>query len=195
MSEPAFTRLPVDERYAQLLEAGSELFAQLAYEEISMAQIARHAGVSKPLLYHYFPSKLDLFKAVVAERAAELLRVIEQTPGTDQADGLSRTLDAYLGWIERNDRAWAMLLQSASAIPSARELLDGLRQRTLTRIVEGLTGTSSPTPALRTMLVGWLGFLDAAILDWLEHRELTRAELRDLVLRGFGAALMAGPAV
>jgi AcrR family transcriptional regulator len=195
VSEPAFTRLPVDERYAQLLEAGSELFAQLAYEEISMAQIARHAGVSKPLLYHYFPSKLDLFKAVVAERAAELLRVIEQTPGTDQADGLSRTLDAYLGWIERNDRAWAMLLQSASAIPSARELLDGLRQRTLTRIVEGLTGTSSPTPALRTMLVGWLGFLDAAILDWLEHRELTRAELRDLVLRGFGAALMAGPAV
>ena len=42
-----------------------------------MRDIAEAAGVSKPLLYHYFPSKIDLFKAAVADKAAELQRLIE----------------------------------------------------------------------------------------------------------------------
>src|ERR1700756_3789754 len=80
--EPAYTRLNVDERRRQLLDAGAALFAEHAYQEISMRDIARAAGVSKPLLYHYFPSKIDLFKAAVAEHAAELQSTIE--PGSDK---------------------------------------------------------------------------------------------------------------
>src|SRR5580692_3021900 len=68
---PAYTRLQVDERRRQLLDAGAALFAQHAYEEISMRQIAAAAGVSKPLLYHYFPSKNELFMAAVTEASSE----------------------------------------------------------------------------------------------------------------------------
>ena len=61
MSEPAYTRLDVDERRRRLLAFGAELFARHAYDELSMARIAREAGISKALLYHYFPSKQAYF--------------------------------------------------------------------------------------------------------------------------------------
>src|ERR1700758_3137570 len=119
--EPAYTRLSLDERRRQLLDAGAALFAEHAYEEISMRDIARAAGVSKPLLYHYFPSKIDLFKAAVAEKAAERAQLIE--PGGEGAplEQLSSSLDAYLAWIEANARTWSKLVQSAASLPEARE--------------------------------------------------------------------------
>ena len=63
VAEPAYTRLENDERRRRLLELGADLFTRHAYDEISMAQIAREAGISKALLYHYFPSKQDYFVA------------------------------------------------------------------------------------------------------------------------------------
>ena len=66
---PAYTRLNVDERRRQLLAEATALFATHGYDELSMAKLAREAGISKPLLYHYFPSKRDLFDAVPAQAA------------------------------------------------------------------------------------------------------------------------------
>ena len=72
MSHTAYRRLEVDQRRAQLLEVGTELFSKHSFEELSMAEIAREAGISKALLYHYFPSKEEFFKAALAQAAAEL---------------------------------------------------------------------------------------------------------------------------
>jgi hypothetical protein len=52
-------------------------------------------------------------------------------------------------------------------------------------------GSSNPRPALRTALRGWLGYIDAAILDRIEHKDLTREQLRDLLVATVGAALLA----
>jgi AcrR family transcriptional regulator len=191
MAEPAFTRLRVDERRRQLIDAGSALFAQHAFEEISMRQIAEAAGVSKALLYHYFPNKIELFKAAVQEHAAELQRIIEPNgPGTP-IEQLSESLGGYLAWIERNAETWAKLMQSASALPEARDAVAGFRAATLENILVRLTGTRSPRPALRTALQGWLGYIDAAMLDWVHHHDLTREQLRDLLVAAFGAAVLA----
>ena len=72
MAGPAYTRLDVDERRAQLLDLGTGLFTRFSYDELSMAQIAREAGISKALLYHYFPSKQAYFTATLEDKAAEL---------------------------------------------------------------------------------------------------------------------------
>jgi AcrR family transcriptional regulator len=187
---PAYTRLQVDERRRQLLEAGAALFAEHSYEEISMRDIAKAAGVSKPLLYHYFPSKIDLFKAAVAEKAAELQGVIEPTGQGTPFEQLSRSLDAYLAWIEANALTWSKLVQSAAALPEARALVTGFRERTMEMALARLTHNPTPPPALRIAITGWLGYMDAAILDWTETKDLTREQLRDLLIAAFGAALL-----
>jgi AcrR family transcriptional regulator len=191
VSEPAYTRLDVDERRRQLIEAGSALFAEYAFEEISMRQIADAAGISKPLLYHYFPSKLELFKAAVAESAAELERLIEPAGEGTPLEQLTRSLDAYLAWIEAHARTWRKLMQSAATLPAAGELVDSFRARTLEQLVHRLTGRRKPRPALRSALKGWLGYVDAAILDWTQAHDLSRDQLRDLILAAFGAAIFA----
>jgi AcrR family transcriptional regulator len=191
VSRPAYTRLDVDERYRQLLDAGTQLFAEHAYEEISMRQIAAAAGVSKALLYHYFPSKLDLFKAAVAQAAATLSRLIEPSGTGTPIEQLTASLDAYLGWIEANARAWRKLMQSAATLPQARELVEAFRSRTLQRVVAELTGADQAPPALRTALQGWLGYLDAAILDWTAYVDLPRETVRELLVAAFGSALFA----
>lgn len=191
MGEPAYTRLNVDERRAQILDAGTALFAEHAYEEISMREIAEATGVSKGLLYHYFPSKTDLFKAAVAEAASELQQLIAPSGTGPGAEQLASTLDAYLGWIEQHSRTWTKLMQSAATLPDAREIVEGFRARTMAMVLTQLTGKSKPRPALRTAVAGWLGYMDAAILDWTQHKDLPRDTLRDLLIGAFGAALLA----
>jgi len=191
VSEPAYTRLNVDERRRQLLKAGAAVFAEHAYEEISMRQIAKVAGVSKPLLYHYFPSKLDLFKAAVAEAAAELQRLIEPTGQGTPLEQFTASLDAYLTWIENNARTWTKLMQSASSLPEARDLVEGFRAHTMDLVLAELTANQPPRPALRTAIKGWLGYMDAAILDWTQHHDIPRDTLRNLLLAAFATGLMA----
>ena len=187
---PAYTRLNVDERRLQLLQAGQALFAEHAYEEISMRQIAEAAGISKPLLYHYFSNKAELFKAAVAEHAAELERLLEPAGDGPPVQQLSDSLDGYLAWIEANARAWQKLVQSAATLPEAGTLVEQFRARTLQQIAARIT-TGEPRPALRNALRGWLGYIDAAILDWLSDGGLSREQLRNMLLASFGAAVLA----
>jgi AcrR family transcriptional regulator len=189
VSEPAYTRLENDERRRRLLDLGADLFTRYAFDEISMAQIAREAGISKALLYHYFPSKQDYFVATLATGAEELRARIEPDPDLPPAEALSAALDAYLAWVEENAEAYEKLLQSAATVPEVRELVEGVRATTAERIVEGVGATGNP--AARTAVRGWLWFMDGACLDWIAHRDLDRGQLLGLLLGTLFGALMA----
>ncbi len=184
----------VEERRRQLLELGAELFARHAYDEISMARVAREAGISKPLLYHYFPRKQDFFVATLAQ-AAEQVRLLTEPPaGAPPAEALAASLDAFLSWVEQHELAYRKLLESAGSVPEVRALVDGVRERTAARILDGLGVADPPPPRLRTAAHAWLWFLDGALLDWLAHRDLTRTELRDFLLGALGGTLTAAGA-
>jgi AcrR family transcriptional regulator len=187
MSEPAYTRLDVDTRRRRLLEHGADLFARHSYDELSMAAIARAAGVSNALLYHYFPSKQAYFSATLEQKAAELAARVAPDPSLPPAEQLAAGLDAFLGWIEENGQAYGKLVRSAGAVPDVHELMEEVRAATAAQIVHGLPG--EPTPQRRTAVRAWLWFMDGAILDWLEHGDLDRAELHQLLLRALEGAL------
>jgi AcrR family transcriptional regulator len=182
MSQPAYTRLDVDERRRQLLDLGADLFARHAYDELSMAEIAREAGISKALLYHYFPSKQAYFAATLEQAAAELVRTTEPDPALQPVEQLAASLDAYLSWVERNRGAYSKLIQSVGAVPEVRELVERVRGATADRILAGIAPGGPPSPALRTAVRGWLWFMDGAVLDWLEHRDMDHARLHGLLL-------------
>ena len=189
-AQPAYTRLQVDERRQQLLDAGARAFSEHPYEELSMREIAEKAGVSKALLYHYFPSKIDLFKAAVGEKALEIRAAIEPTGGGTPFAQLAASIDSYLSWIESNSRVWANLMRSTATLPEARELVEGFRQQTMDMLLAELIGATAPQPALRVAISGWLGYMDAAILDWVGSDDLPREKLRDLLVAMLGASLL-----
>ncbi|MFL5817345.1 MAG: TetR/AcrR family transcriptional regulator [Conexibacter sp.] len=189
MPRRTFTRLPVEERRRQLLELGADLFARHSYDEISMARVAREAGISKPLLYHYFPRKQDFFLATLAQAAEQVRRLTEPPPGVAPAEALAVSLDAFLAWVGQHELAYRKLLESAGSVPAVRTLVGDVRGRTAARILDGLGVTAPPPPRLRAAIHAWLWFLDGAIEDWLTHRDLTRTELRDFLLGALGGAL------
>jgi AcrR family transcriptional regulator len=180
-SEPAYTRLQVDERRRQLLDLGADLFARFAYDELSMARIAREAGISKALLYHYFPSKQAYFAATLEQAAAELAATVEPNPELPPVEQLAGSLDAYLSWVERNADAYAKLIMSVGAVPEVRELVERVRDETADRILAGISPTGA-APPLRAAVRGWLWFLDGAILDWIRNRDIERSRLHGLLL-------------
>jgi AcrR family transcriptional regulator len=191
MSGPAYTRLDVDERRRQLLELGADLFTRFAYDELSMAKIAREAGISKALLYHYFPSKEAYFVATLEEKAAELQQRTEPDPSLSPPEQLAQSLDAYLRWIEENASSYEKMIRSYG-VPEVRAMLDRVREGTAQRIIDGLKPPDQPaTPALRTAVNGWLWFMDGACLDWVEHRDLDREVLHGLLLATLLSAALA----
>ena len=191
MSGPAYTRLQVDERRRQLLAEGARLFATHAYADLSMAKIAREAGISKALLYHYFPSKQDFFVATLQQGAEEIARRTEPDPDLPPLQAVAGSLDGYLGWIDENETAYRKMMESIGSVPEVKALVDEIRDATSARIVEGLAGGDPTPPKLRTAARAWLWFMDGAILDWLEHRDMSRAELRDFLLGSLAGAVMA----
>ena len=192
MGTPAYTRLDVDERRRQLLELGAELFARHSYDELSMARIGREAGISKALLYHYFPSKQAYFAATLEQAAAELAEVTRPDPDKPPVEQLAGSLDAYLGWVERHMGAYDKLIRSFGAVPEVRELVERVRDETSERILAGIS-QGEPGPALRAAVRGWLWFMDGVVLDWIEHRDLDRPRLHGLLLGTLlGAVTAAG---
>ncbi len=194
MTRPAYRRLQADDRRRQLLERGAELFASHSYDELSMREIARRVGISKPLLYHYFPSKQAFFEATLAQAAAELRARTEPDPDLPPFDQLRGSLEAFLELIDDNALAYSKLMQSLGSVPEVRELVEGVRTRTAARILEGLYPDGAP-PKARAAVHGWLWFMDGACLDWIEHRDLSREELRDLLLGTLLGTLTAADAI
>jgi AcrR family transcriptional regulator len=194
MAGPAYTRMQVDERRRQLLELGAQLFATHSFGELSMARIAGEAGISKALLYHYFPSKQDFFVATLEQGAQEIARRTEPDPNLPPLEALAASLDAFLAWIEENETAYRKLMESVGSVPEVQALIDDIRDATSTRILDGLGAGDPPPPKMRAAARGWLWFLDGAILDWLEHRDMSRTELRDFLLGSLAGSLMAAGA-
>jgi AcrR family transcriptional regulator len=177
-------RLSTDARREQLVELGGEIFSERPFDEVSIDDIAVAAGISKGLLYHYFPSKRDFYVAVVRHGAEQFVTLTETDPGLPPLERLSSGLDRYLEYVETHARGYATVLRAG--IGSDREVaavVEGVRAAMEGRILDALP-VGRPTPAaVRLAVRGWIGFAEAASLDWLEHRDLPRDDLRELLIR------------
>ena len=176
---PAFRRLDVDVRRAQLLETGARMFTQRGYDGVSMSAVAREAGISKGLLYHYFPSKEEFFAATLAAAARELAALTATDPEAPPLDQVAQALDAYLAWVDENADAYRAVL----AAGEASGLVAQVREATAERIVAGLRPRGKRRRAeLEVAVRGWLWAIDGACLRWLERRDVPRSRLRDVLL-------------
>ncbi len=110
------TRLDVDERRTQLVALGLEHFGSRAYDDVSIDAIATAAGISKGLLYHYFPTKRAYYAAIIREAAAQLVACTETDASIAPLERLHAGLDAYLGYVREHAKAYATLLRSGVGV-------------------------------------------------------------------------------
>lgn len=177
--QPARTRLQVDVRRQQLLALGLELFASQSYDGLSIDEIAKRAGVSKGLLYHYYPSKRAFYVAAVREAARQLLEetdVDQHGTGSEpDPEGQRAGLRAFLDYVSRHRVVYAFLLRGGIGTdPEVATVLERTREALVDRMLTRLSrfGARQDDPRTRLLLRGWLGFLEAASLDWAERQEL-----------------------
>jgi AcrR family transcriptional regulator len=183
-------RLEVDDRRRQLLGVGVDLFAKHAYDELSMRKIAHAAGISHALLYRYFPSKQSYFRAALDQAAQELRARTAPDPSIPPWEQLTAGLEGFLELVDENALAYRQLLRSLASAPEVRELIEDVRDSTSARILAGLF-PDQPPPKARAAVTGWLWYMDGVLLDWIEHRDLERCEVRDLLLGSLGGMLAA----
>ena len=180
-------RLPPEQRRAQLLDAASDLAAGRDLATLSVQDIARHAGVSEGLLYHYFPTKQALLDAAAA-RAAETMTAALEAGG---ADGDPRALllsglGAYLDHVRADPVGWRVLLAARSGEPARIAAAMDARSRALALRALAVT---DPSPALALVVDGWLAFEKQVCLTWLEQPGASRAAVEDVLVTTFLQAL------
>ena len=175
--DPAYRRLDVDERRRRLLELGADLFTRHSYAELSMAAIAREAGISKALLYHYFPSKQAFFVATLEQRRrrAGAARRASTRRCRRWSSSPARSTRSSAG-SRSNAEGYGKLLEGATTHAEVRELVD---RCAAARAADPRRPRARrpPPPALRAAVHGWLWFMDGVLLDWLAHRDLERPQL------------------
>jgi AcrR family transcriptional regulator len=107
-------RLPRDERRGQLLMAASDIFVDRGYHSAGMDEIAERAGVSKPVLYQHFSSKLELYLAVLQRHVENLVSGVRQAlrTTTDNRQRLRSAVQAFFDFIEHDGQGYRLIFEN-----------------------------------------------------------------------------------
>jgi AcrR family transcriptional regulator len=181
-------RMATDARREQLLNAGVELLRHRRHEEVSIEEIAQAAGVSRGLLYHYFPTKKAFIVAALERGQEQLAQQLRPDPGLAPVPRLDAGLDAFLGSVEEHAAAYTAIFKRGGSDSEVASTISRGREQQLQMLIEALGSLDDPkieiqiTPALEAGLQGWLFYCEGAVLRWLEHGGLDRDRLR-LLLR------------
>jgi len=172
-------RMEVDARRAQLVAIGLRAFSHRAYDDVSMEDLARAAKISKGLVYHYFPTKRRFYVAALREAARQLLARTEPNDDDPPKERLKKGLESYVAFVDEHARAYATLMRGG-ADRESRAVVDKTREALVARLYAAPELRGALTPRVRLAIRGFVGFVEATALEWVERREISRAELVDM---------------
>lgn len=180
-------RLDNDARRAQLLGLGRAAFAAHPYDEVSIDTLAARARLSKGLFYYYFPTKRDLYIAVVEATASDLVESLvaaveaKNTPRERSVAGVQ----AYLDHVEKHGLAFVALMRGGiGADPEIAKVLERVRGDILDKFLSGtpIGGSLQARPLSRIAIRSWIGMVEAASIEWLSTSGVAKEAVRDLLV-------------
>lgn len=179
---PAYRRLSVEERRAQLLVSALGLFAHRPPEDVSLDDVAEAAGVSRPLVYRYFPGgKQQLYEAALRSAADQLESCFAEPAAGPPTERVARVLDRYLRFVDEHDAGFSALMRGGSVAETSRTtaIVDEVRRAAAEQILVHL-GVGRPGHRLGMMVRTWIASVEAASLIWIDEGKVPpAAELRD----------------
>ena len=179
-------RLPRDERRAILLTAALEVFTVSGYHAASMDEIADRANVSKPVLYQHFPSKLDLYIAVLDLHIDSLVFALQKAIAStkENKNRVKATVDAYFGFIYDEEGAFRLLFESDMSVePQVRERLNRMTYDCAVAVSAVISiDTGFPKEESMMLAIGLIGCAQITARHWLEKEgKIDRAKAASLV--------------
>lgn len=170
-------RLPRSARRAQLLTAAQQVFVRQGYHAAAMDEIADRAGVSKPVLYQHFPSKMQLYLAVIDEQVAVLTSAVRSAlrATDDNQQRIHRVLSAYFDFIDGvaaggDAGAYRLLFESdLSADPAVRDRVSVSTDVTVQAVCATVRAdTGLPADQAELLAVALIGAAQVAARWWLD---------------------------
>ena len=180
------TRLPRDERRAQLLVAALEIFTAAGYHSAAMDEIADRAGVSKPVLYQHFSSKLELYLAVLDIHIELLVTQIQNAIASspDNASRVKATVDTYYSFIDNGGDSYRLLFENdMNSEPAVRERLNRMTHDCAEAVSTAISqDTGIPKEASMLIGVALMGCAQVTARHWLEREsQLTGEQATGLI--------------
>jgi AcrR family transcriptional regulator len=178
-------RIPRAAREQQLLDIAEDLFARHGYDAVSIEDVARHAGITRPVVYDHFGSKDGLYLACARRARAEFEQSLQGavTGVADPREQLLRGGDAFFQVLERDPRRWAILFGVSAPLQGEfGEALNELRSHTIERIVQVLQAIVPGTPhdELSPFAHALSGAGEQLGRWWLAHPDVPRARVAEL---------------
>lgn len=189
-------RLPRDERRSQLLAAALEVFTTSGYHAAAMDEIADRASVSKPVLYQHFPSKLELYLAVLDQHIDALVFAIQRAIAStsDNRNRVKATIEAYFGFIEDEGGAFRLIFESDMSVePQVRQRLDRMTYDCAVAVSAVISNdTGLPKDESMILAIGLIGCAQITARHWLERdtkidRKQASALITNLLWRGISS--------
>ena len=187
MVDDKSARLPRDERRAQLLVAALEVFTAAGYHSAAMDEIADRANVSKPVLYQHFPSKLELYLAVLDLHIDSLVFAIQKAIASNRENSsrVAATVEAYFGFIDSEEEAFRLLFESDMNLePQVRERLNRMTYdcaAAVSAVISIDTGLGKEESMM--LAVGIIGTVQTTARHWLDRDgKIDRQRATELVM-------------
>jgi AcrR family transcriptional regulator len=161
---PGPRRLRQDDRRRQLIGLGLEILATKPIHALSLDEVAARAGISRGLLFHYFPTKQDYYAAVVRAASRRLLGAAQADPGVPAAEQLGSIVAAYVRFIDRHLAAYTAFFRGgAGADAQVQAIYDEVRDELTDR---ALAAYGAPTTPVHRMAVrGWWSLVENMAVD------------------------------
>lgn len=180
------TRLSRGDRRVQLLSAARSVFVDLGYHAAAMDDIADQAGVSKPVLYQHFPSKLELYLALLGESADEMVRLVRSalTRTEDNHDRVRGTISAYYDFVADHQQAFRLIFESdLRSEPEVQRVVERAADGCIEALTETITqDTGVDAERGRLLASGLVGLSQVSARYWLaQGAQIPRTEAVELL--------------
>jgi AcrR family transcriptional regulator len=195
MNTPRYSRLAPGQRRDQILDAANALFAQRAYDEVSIEDIASSAGVTRGLVHHYFGGRKEVYIGLLERLGAQRENRLRPPVGRSARARVADTVSRWLDWTETNRTVWLATIARGEDIadPDVRRVVADLVQRAVALLAAFHADIAQDSPRLRYALECWTALNRAATRRWLRGqatREATHellATTLEHILRTFGS--------
>lgn len=181
------TRLPAAERRALIEATATEVFAERGYRGASVEEIARRSGVTPPIVYDHFDSKLALYRRLLERHFADLREVWRQGMGGEGSlqERAGEAVDAWFAHFEARPAAVRLMFRVGGGDLEAEAVhaeVAALSSAAIMPLFAAQPGAANLAGSLdgEGLEMAWVvlrGILQGLALWWVDHPEVPRARV------------------